>query len=144
MTNSVRISDLVEGDEVYGYMRLGLAVMKVRRVDGYIYGQVPSKPRKAGPSDLTRWQGTVRRNNVTENVVTCQVTATSSEMLPLNRTSLLVDLHYSSFKRLRLLSQINFEPHQHNNTFPANFPDAAFKPYKTFTEVLIPSYVTGG
>ena len=140
---AVRITDLVEGDEVYGYMRLGLAVTKVRRVDGYLYGQVPRKPQKAGPSDLTRWQGTVRSNNVSENVLTCQITATSSEMLPFNRESLLVDFHYSSLKRLRLISQINYEPNSWNNTFPANFPDAAFKPYRTFTEVLIPSYIKG-
>ena len=140
---AVRITDLVEGDEVYGYMRLGLAIERVRRVDGTIYGQVPSKPQKAGPSALTRWQGTVRANNVAENVLTCQVTATTSDMLPVNRETFLVDMHYSSFKRLRLISKQNFFPREANNTFPANFPDAAFKPYKTFTEVLIPSYVTG-
>jgi hypothetical protein len=140
---AVRITDLVEGDEVYGYMRLGLAIFKVRRVNGYIYGQVPSKPQRAGPSDLTRWQGSVRANNIEENVLTCQVTATTSDMLPVNRESYLVDLHYSSFSRLRLISKINFEPRPENHTFPANFEDAAFKPYRTFTEVLIPSYVTG-
>lgn len=139
----LRIADLVPGNEVYGYMRLGLAVEKVRRVDGTVYGRVPHKPHRIGPSDLTRWQGTVYINNVSENVLTCNITATTSDMTPINRESLFVDFHYSAFSRLRLLSQINHEPHQHNNTFPANFADAAFKPYKTFTEVLIPSYVKG-
>lgn len=143
MGKAVRITDLVPGDEIYGYMRLGLAITKAVRGNGSVYGIVPSRTQRAGPSDLTRWQGTVIQNNVSENVISCNITATSSEMLPLNRESLSVDIHYSALKRLRLLSKINFEPHPWNNTFPANFPDAAFKPYRTFTEVLLPSYITG-
>lgn len=140
---ALHIADLVPGNEVYGQMRLGLAVTKVRRVDGYIYGIIPSKPQKAGPDDLTRWQGVVLTNNTDEQVLTVQATRTNSMMLPQCRTSLMVDIHYSAFTRLRLISQINFPPNPYNPTFPANLPDAAFKPYKTFTEVLIPSYVKG-
>lgn len=139
----LRVVDLVKGDHVYGYMRLGLAIKKVRRVDGYVYGVVPKKPQRIRNDDLTRWQGTVVLNNVAENVLTVQITNTNSLMKPLNSFSLMTDMHYSSLSRLRLLSEISFEPRQDNNTFPANFPDAAFKPYRTFTEVLIPSYVTG-
>jgi hypothetical protein len=139
----VRIADLVAGNEVYGQMRLGLGIVKKRRVDGYLYGVVPSKPQKTGPDDLTRWQGTVLVNNTTEQVLTVQLTRTDSKMRAMNRTTLMTDIHWSAFTRLRLISQINFEPHDFNLTFPANLEDAAFKPYKTFTEVLIPSYVTG-
>jgi hypothetical protein len=141
----VHISSLVNGDEVYAYMRLGLAVECGQRGDGSLYGKVPNKPQKAGPSDYTRWQGLVLQNNVTEKVLTCHITATNSMMLPQNRETitLVADVHYSAFRRLRLLSKINFEPHQYNLTFPANLSDAAFKPYKTWTEVRIPSFVTG-
>lgn len=143
MAKAIHIADLVPPNEVYGQMRLGLAVTKVRRVDGYMYGIVPSKPQKTGPDDLTRWQGVVLVNNVAEQVLTCHVTRTDSMMRAMNRNSLMVDIHYSAFTRLRLISQINFPPNPFNPTFPANLPDAAFKPYKTFTEVLIPSYVKG-
>lgn len=139
----VRIADLVAGNEVYGQMRLGLAIAKVRRVDGYLYGVVPNKPQTAGPDDLTRWQGTVLVNNTTEQVLTVQLTRTDSMMRAMNRTTLMTDIHYSAMTRLRLVSQINHPPHDFNLTFPANLEDAAFKPYKTFTEVVIPSYVTG-
>ena len=139
----LRIADLVAGNEVYGQMRLGLAIVKVRRVDGYLYGVVPNKPQKAGPDDLTRWQGTVLVNNTTNQVLTVQLTRTDSMMRAMNRTTLMTDLHYSALTRLRLISQINYPPHDYNLTFPANIEDAAFKPYKTFTEVIIPSYVTG-
>lgn len=143
MPKAIHIADLVAGNEVYGQMRLGLGIVKKRRVDGYLYGVVPSKPQKTGADDLTRWQGTVLVNNTTEQVLTVQLTRTNSRMLPMNRTTLMTDIHYSAFTRLRLVSQINFEPHDFNLTFPANLEDAAFKPYKTFTEVLIPSYVKG-
>jgi hypothetical protein len=143
MPKAIHIADLVAGNEVYGQMRLGLGIVKVRRVDGYLYGVVPSKPQKTGPDDLTRWQGTVLVNNTTEQVLTVQLTRTDSKMRAMNRTTLMTDIHYSAFTRLRLISQINFEPHDFNLTFPANLEDAAFKPYKTFTEVVIPSYVTG-
>lgn len=143
MARAIHIADLVAGNEVYGQMRLGLAIVKMRRVDGYLYGVVPSKPQKAGPDDLTRWQGTVLVNNTTEQVLTIQLTRTDSMMRAMNRTTLMTDLHYSALTRLRLISQINHPPHDYNLTFPANLEDAAFKPYKTFTEVLIPSGVTG-
>jgi len=143
MARAIHIADLVAGNEVYGQMRLGLAIVKMRRVDGYLYGVVPSKPQKAGPDDLTRWQGTVLVNNTTEQVLTIQLTRTDSMMRAMNRTTLMTDIHYSALTRLRLISQINHPPHDYNLTFPANLEDAAFKPYKTFTEVLIPSGVTG-
>ena len=143
MARAIHIADLVAGNEVYGQMRLGLAIVKMRRVDGYLYGVVPSKPQKAGPDDLTRWQGTVLVNNTTEQVLTVQLTRTDSMMRAMNRTTLMTDIHYSALTRLRLISQINHPPHDYNLTFPANLEDAAFKPYKTFTEVLIPSGVTG-
>lgn len=143
MARAIHIANLIAGNEVYGQMRLGLAIVKMRRVDGYLYGVVPSKPQKAGPDDLTRWQGTVLVNNTTEQVLTVQLTRTDSMMRAMNRTTLMTDLHYSALTRLRLISQINHPPHDYNLTFPANLEDAAFKPYKTFTEVLIPSGVTG-
>jgi len=142
---AVRIQDLVNGNEVYGYMRLGLAVTKVRRVDGSLYAVVPNKPQKAGPDDLTRFSGTVVNNNTDEQVLTLYITSTDSMMRAMNKdqSRLTVDIHYSAFSRLRLISQINYPPREDNLTFPANLKDAAFKPYRTFTEVLIPSYVTG-
>jgi len=142
---AVRIQDLNPPDEVYGYMRLGMAVTKVRRVDGSLYAVVPNKPQKAGPDDLTRFQGVVVNNNTDEQVLTLYITSTDSMMRAMNKSQsrLRVDIHYSAFRRLRLISQINYPPHDFNYTFPANFEDAAFKPYRTFTEVLIPSYVTG-
>ena len=142
---AIRIQDLEPPNEVYAYMRLGLAVTKVRRVDGSLYGIVPSKPQKAGPDDLTRFQGVVVNNDTTEQVLTLYITSTDSMMRALNKSQsrLRVDIHYSALSRLRLISQINFEPREDNLTFPANLKDAAFKPYRTFTEVLIPSFVTG-
>lgn len=142
---SVKVQDLAPPDEVYGYMRLGFAIYQVRRKDGSVYGQVPSKPRRRETYDLTRFQGTVQRNNTDEQTITLQVTRTDSTMRAQNRDPLgwSVDIHYTNFSKLFLISPISYEPRQDNLTFPANLPDAAFKPYRTFTRVILPSYVTG-
>lgn len=142
---SVKIQDLVPGQEVYGYMRLGFGIYSVRRKDGSVYGQVPSKPRRRKTYDLTRFQGQVQNNNVDEQTITITVTRTDSMMRAMNRDPVgwSVDIHYSNFSKLLLISPINYEPRQENLTFPANFPDAAFKPYRTFTRVILPSYVHG-
>lgn len=142
---AVKVQDLISGQEVYGYMRLGFGIYQVRRKDGSVYGQVPSKPRRRRTYDLTRFQGTVQQNNTNEQTITVTVTRTSSHMLPQNRDphGWSVDIHYSNLSKLLLISPISYEPHQHNLTFPANLPDAAFRPYKTFTRVILPSYVQG-
>lgn len=142
---SVKVQDLEPGQEVYGYMRLGFAIYSVRRKDGSVYGQVPSRPQRRRTYDLTRFQGTVQNNNTTEQVITIVVTRTDSLMRAQNRDPLgwSVDIHYSNFSKLLLISPYNYEPRQDNLTFPANLPDAAFKPYRTFTRVILPSYVTG-
>lgn len=142
---TVKVEDLVPGQEVYGYMRLGFGIYQVRRKDGSVYGQVPSKPRRRRTYDLTRFQGTIQRNNVDEQTITITVTRTNSMMLAQNRDphGWSTDIHYSNFSKLLLISQINYEPRQDNLTFPANLADSAFKPYKTFTRVILPSYVTG-
>lgn len=142
---AIRITDLKRGDEVYAYMRLGRALEQGQRGDTSVYGRIPSRNQKARPEDLTRWQGTVLVNNTDEQVLTCQVTRTDSMMRAMNREprQWVADIHYSAFSRLLFISPINFEPIKENLTFPANFPDAAFKPYRTFTRVIIPSYVTG-
>ena len=142
---TVRITDLKPGDEVYAYMRLGRALEQGQRGDTSVYGRIPSRNQKARSEDLTRWQGTVLVNNTEEQVLTCQVTRTDSMMRAMNREPKrwVADIHYTAFQRLRLISQINFRPIKKNLTFPANFSDARFKPYRTFTEVIIPSFIRG-
>lgn len=140
----VLIEDLVPADEVYAYMRLGLAIEYGQRGDTSVYGKVPRKPQTARPEDLTRFQGVVLLNNTIAQVLTLQITRTDSMMRAMNREriTLVTDIHYSAFSRIRLISQINFEPREENFTFPANFPDAAFKPFRTFTEVIIPNFAS--
>lgn len=142
---TVQITSLKPGDEVYAYMRLGRALEQGQRGDTSVYGRIPRRNQKARPEDLTRWQGTVVANNTEEQVLTCRVTRTDSMMRPMNRevVTWVADVHYSAFARLRLVSQENFRPIRPNLTFPANLKDSRFKPYKTFTEVIIPSYVRG-
>ena len=142
----VKIEDLKVGDVVYAYMRKGFAVKTVRRPDGSSYGQVPDRRGNKRTYDLSRFQGRVQANNTENQVLTISVHLTNSLMQSQGARSpypLSTDFHYSNFGKLLLLSDINYDPHDYNLTFPANFVDAAFKPYRTFTRVIIPSFVQG-
>ena len=134
----VRIADLKAGDEIVGFMRLGLALEKARRADGEsIYRYVPSRPQKAGPSALTRWHGLVSSNDTTNKILKVTVTALNSVMFT-GREHLPAEVSYSSLGRVRVYSTIAFEPKEEKVTRPTSKAlGTAFKPYRTLTEVLL-------
>ena len=95
-------------------MRLGLALMKVRNPrDGTAYRQVPRQPRRARSNDLTRFTGVVLFNNPETRVITIMSTHLDSTYIAMHMTQeppLRVDVHYSAFKKMMLLSKAHFEP----------------------------------
>lgn len=134
----MRISELEPGDEIICYMRLGLAVKVAIRGNGTAYRYVPSKPVKAGPSDLTRFNAYVISNNSSEKVITMNIMRSDTWRVGFGKEPTLVaDVSYSAFQRVRIFSKINLAPIQTNPTFPANFDDAAYKPFRTLTEVVL-------
>lgn len=139
MVERIHISELTPGAEVLCWMRLGLALTVVRRGNGTLYRQVPAKPQKAGPGDLSRFSGWVTLNQPDQQVISLHVTANSSRAsVGYNRApALLADISYSSFTRVRKYSEIHVEANQENTTFPANFPDAAYKPFRTLVDVKL-------
>lgn len=138
MSDKIYITDLIPGDEILGWMRLGLALTKEVTGSGYVYMKVPDKPGSAKLSDLTRWVGTVVKNNVDEKVLTVRVTRTDSRAnLGYNRDIYVADMSYTSLQRVRKFSVIHVPAREDNPTFPANLEDAAYKPFRTLTEVVI-------
>lgn len=135
----IKIADLQAGDEVLGWMRLGLAITTGQRGDGSVYLVVPDKPQKAKSSDLSRFIGQVVANDPDEKVITIRATKVDTAKIGFNRdrTPRAVSIHYSALRRLRKISAISYEPRQDNTTFPANFEDVKFKAYRTVEEVKL-------
>lgn len=135
----IYIKDLNPGDEVLCWMRLGLALTLGQRGDGSLYRYVPSKPQVAGPRDLTRFSGWVIKNQPDLGIITMQVSPNSSRASVIygQEPALVADVSYSSLKRMRKYSTVHVPARTDNNTFPANFEDAAFKPFRTLTEVKL-------
>lgn len=120
-------------------MRLGLALTTAQRGDGSLYRVVPTKPQKAGYNDLTRFSGWVTLNQPDKTLITLQVTRNSSRAsVGFNRDQpLMADIAYTAFHRVRKYSLVHVEAREDNPTFPANFPDAAYKPFRTLEEVRL-------
>lgn len=148
---SVAIETLREGQELHCYMRLGLALKKGRTREGRPFYYVPSKPRAADSSDLTRFLGWVMVNNPSTGVITVRVTGMNSLSMPIQNIDVgEASIHYSSFRRVRLVSPVAFAPVQ---PIPGDVGGKGWKrpgsisssgstaklPYRTLIEVRLPN-----
>lgn len=138
MARRKRIKDLKAGDEVLGFMRLGLALEKRRSADGEtIFRIVPKRPQKASSSALTRWYGLVSSNDTVTGILKVTVTAVNSQGFA-GRESLPAEVSYTALSRLRIYSKIAFEPRPEKVGRPTSKAlGTAFKPFKTLTEVIL-------
>lgn len=147
---SVSIEELLNGDEVQCWMKLGLALRPVRSAKGQAYYKVPSKTERARAGDLTRFIGWVVRNDPNSAVLTVQVSPFNSWRQPIRQSiPRSADISYTAFQRVRKFSTISVEPRQqilgHRGSKDIRRPGsvAAFggtdlRPYRTVEEVLLP------
>ena len=138
MARRKHIKDLIAGDQVLGFMRLGLALEKGRSADGEsIFRFVPKRPQKASSSALTRWYGFVNSNDTDIGILKVTVTAVNSLGFA-GRESLPAEISYTALSRLRIYSKISFEPRPEKVGRPTSQAlGTAFKPFKTLTEVIL-------
>lgn len=135
----ITIRDLKAGDQILGFMRLGLALEKGRRADGEsIFRFVPSRPQKASSWALTRWHGFVNSNDTEIGILKVTVTAVNSLGFTTGRESLPAEISYTALSRVRIYSEISFEPKPEKVSRPTSKAlGTGFKPYKTLTEVIL-------
>lgn len=135
----MRVEDLKAGDEVLGFMRMGLALRVGRTAKGHLFRYVPSAPCPAKTSDIQRFAGTVISNDTENKILRVNTTNVSARGIPLNNESppLNAEISYTALRRLVMYSKVSFEPKEGNLTFPANFESTKFRPYKTMTEVKL-------
>src|SRR5690606_20057997 len=113
----MRVTELVEGDTVYGWMKLGFALQKHRLPNGRIYRQVPSKPDRFDKDDLQQFIGRVISNDTTQHILRLEV-ARMNRFLQAVGEYLPVEVHYHALKRLRKMSQIAYSPREENPLRP--------------------------
>jgi len=143
------ISELVAGDEVVGYLKLGVVLRVGSRPDGSGFRYVTQVSSRTKINDLTRFIGTVGSNAVGTKILTCATSPMNSRMRPESHTDrggfgyggvYQAELHYSSFSRLRLLSKINFPGKARDPTHPTVVDPLggnAFRPYRTLEEISV-------
>lgn len=138
--------DLEAGDELQCFLRQSVSLQDGRRPDGSAYRYVPGKPVRSAQVGLSRFKGTVVSNDTLNHIITISTVAMNSRRVAISRSKALVaEIHYSSFDRVFIYSEENFEPQSSlrrsgsyfrpttNNAFGAKF-----KPYRTITAVQIP------
>lgn len=138
----MHITQLRAGDQVLGFMRLGLALTLTTKGDGTPYWQVPRSPRRARSQDITKFIGVVLQNNIDQQVLTVQCSAANSMQAPTG-ASYIADISYTALFRLRYISQISIEPTQPviatvgGKGWSRPGSNKRRSPYRTYTEVKL-------
>lgn len=136
----MKVTELQPGDEIICYMRTGLALEVAITGKGAPYRYVPKKPQPASISALTRFTGIVINNNLVDNVLRVQTAQLNSQKIYSNAEPVLVaDIHYSAFKKVQILSKVNFEPENPYVGRPTKYEGLGTKrkPYRTLEEVKL-------
>ncbi len=129
----IRVTDLKPGDEIQGWMRLGYALFKTRKIDGGFRMCTPTRAQTAKSGDLSTFLGLVTANDVLNKQVTLEVQEKNQNSRPVG-DSFTVIVPYRYLRRLTLFSKINYFPKP--NTKPGYQP-FGWAPYRTQEEVLL-------
>lgn len=136
---TVRIQDLVVGDELHVYLRLGMALTtKVNRRTGQKFRCAPGGPRCIQPGDLTRAVGTLVENRVSDELLILNTQGMNSSYHSFGE-SLRTLIPYSYLKRCYRVSPYASEPARRNPYRPTKTEglNTRNRPYKTRELVVL-------
>lgn len=105
----MKVTELVAGDQIIGWMRIGFALQKRRLPNGRTYRQVPSKPDRFDKDDLQQFSGLVTFNDVENHILRVEA-ARMNRFLEATSESLPAEIHYAAFSRLRRVSPFAYSP----------------------------------
>lgn len=138
---TVHVTQLKAGDELTCTMRLGLAIKAaVNQRTKEVYRYVPSTPQKSGPDDWTSFRAFVHANDVQRKVLRVQVTQMGMRGRPNGVGNDMLEISYSSFSKVRLISKIAYPGKPRNPKRPTSysaFGHMDYRPYHTLTEVIL-------
>lgn len=132
-----KIGELKAGDSIYGWMKIGFALRKERRVDGQLFRSVPSKPDRFDKDDLQQFVGMVISNDTVNHILQVDCSRMSSKGNP-SEAPIPAEVHYLAFKRIRLISKQAFPPKPENPLRPTRQAiGTGFFAYRTQEEIAL-------
>lgn len=129
----MRITDLVVGAEIQGWVRTGLALKKGVNKDGSAFRYVPDRLQVIGPDGLQRFVGLIQSNDTVNRVITLTVSRMDYRGLG-HGDCLPATIPYDVFQRIRFLSPFAHDPKPAQVKSPFN---KQWKPYRTLIEVVL-------
>ena len=130
-----RISDLKPGDSIFGWMKLGFALRKQRRVDGSLYRDVPTRHDRFDKDDLQQFIGMVIANDTVNHILTVD-TSRMTKMERAVEPPLRSEIPYLFLKRVRYISKYAHFPRPQNPLRPTQIAKGTgFYAYRTQEEV---------
>lgn len=133
----LRVIDIVPGDEILGWMRIGFALKRGRAVNGSVYMYVPTKAQRAAPTDMNRYTGWVVANNVAAKVLVVEVQQMNRYTMAVS-TPVRAEIPYMTMYRLRRLSKVVFPGKPENPERPTHRAiGSQNRPYRTIEDVLL-------
>ena len=133
----ITISELQPGDPILGWMKLGYALRKERRVDGTLFRSVPPKPDRFGHDDLQQFTGIVTKNDTVNHILHVECSRMTSYTRAVE-APLPAEIHYLAFKRLRRVSKHSYSPREQNPLRPTQQAfGTGFYAYRTQEEVQL-------
>ncbi len=137
MTAVKKITELLPGDPIFGWMKLGYALRKERTATGVIYRSVPPRRDRFDKDDLQQFTGMVVRNDTVNHVLHVEC-ARMTKMTRAVEPPLPAEIHYLAFKRIRLISKHAFPPRPQNPLWPTQVAmGTGFYAYRTQEEVQL-------
>lgn len=135
---TLRVIDIVPGDEVLGWMRIGFALRKGRNAAtkaDFMY--VPSKASVATPTDLNRYTGWVVSNDIANKILMVEVQQMNRYTMAVS-APIRADIPYMAMYRLRRLSKMHYMGAPQNPQRPTQRAiGSQNRPYRIIEDVLL-------
>ncbi len=138
----MHISQLQPPQQIICWSKLGLAIQpKFNLAKKKPFYQAPSKPGMARSGDLVKFGALVLSNDPVNKVLHLSAYPLIDGFdLPNSQRPLDTSLHYSYFRRVRLLSPISFTGRPNDPKRPTDYTklsQTSYRPYRTLIEVQL-------
>lgn len=137
----LHISELKIGDQIQFWVPSGRALELTADVHGNLAYRPPTKVRtRTKPQAFTRFWGLVQANDANHKVIRLHTQPFLDRMQIPTGQAALSELHYSTFQRVRLISQYHYEPRAVDPSRPTDhspLSNTEYKPYRTAVEVRL-------
>lgn len=134
----LRADQLLPGDEILGWMKIGFALRVGRNAHTKeIYRFVPGRPERFERDDLNRFTGLLTANDTVNRILTVEVQAVN-RFAQACSPAMRAQIPYMALSRLRRLSKVNYPGKPQNPRRPTQIAiGSENRAYRTIEEVLL-------